>query len=87
MTTVTGITALTIGRNMTRHYCIREEDNGYEACDILLDHGYGNPDFRTYAIRKEDLKPWQICDALNNAYKAGREEAFRDLRNFIGVEK
>ena len=72
---------------MTKHYCIREEDNGYEPCDILLDHGYGNPDFRTYAIRKEDLKPWQIVAALNSAYAAGREEAFRDLRNFIGVEK
>jgi hypothetical protein len=87
MTIVTGIMAPTIGRNMTKHYCIREEDNGFEPCDILLDHGYGNPDFRTYVIRKEDLKPWQIVDALNQAYNAGREEAFRDLRNFIGVGK
>ncbi len=70
---------------MSRHYCIREEDNGYEPCDILLDHGLSDPGFRTYVIRKEDLKPWQICTALNDAYKAGREEAFRDLRNFIGV--
>jgi hypothetical protein len=72
---------------MTRFYCIRETDNGYEPCDILLDHGLKDPSFRTYIIRKEDLKPWQICTALNDAYKAGREEAFRDLRNFIGVEK
>jgi hypothetical protein len=72
---------------MTRHYCIREEDNGFEPCDILLDHGLNSSDFRTYVIRKEDLKPWQICTALNDAYKAGREEAFRDLRNFIGVGK
>ena len=71
---------------MSRHYCIREEDNGYEPCDILLDHGYGNKDFRTYVIRQEDLKPWQIVDALNNAYRQGREDAFKDLRNFIGVK-
>jgi hypothetical protein len=72
---------------MTRFYCIREEDNGYEPCDILLDHGYGNKDFRTFVIRKEEFKPWQVADALNNAYKAGREDAMRDLRNFIGVGK
>ena len=72
---------------MTRHYCIRESDNGHEPCDILLDHGLKSPDFRTYVIRKEDLKPWQIVDALNSAYKAGREDAFKDLRNFIGVRK
>jgi hypothetical protein len=70
---------------MPRFYCIREDDDGYEPCDILLDHGLSDPSFRTYVIRKDDLKPWQICTALNDAYKAGREEAFRDLRNFIGV--
>jgi hypothetical protein len=72
---------------MPRLYWNREDDNGYEPCDILLDHGLQSPDFRTYVIRKEDLKPWQIVDALNQAYKAGREDAFRDLRNFIGVGK
>jgi hypothetical protein len=72
---------------MARFYCIREEDNGYDPCDILLDHGLKDSSFRTYVIRKEDLKPWQICDALNGAYRAGREDAMRDLRNFIGVEK
>lgn len=72
---------------MARQYCIREEDNGYEPCDILLDHGLKSPDFRTYVIRKEDLKPWQIVDALNQAYHQGREDAFKDLRNFIGVGK
>lgn len=71
---------------MTRHYCIRESDNGYEPCDILLDHGLKSPDFRTYVIRKEDLKPWKVAHELNNAYNAGREEAFRDLRNFIGIK-
>ena len=72
---------------MTKHYCIREGENGYDSCDILLDHGYGSADFRTYVIRKEDLKPWQIVSALNAAYEAGREDAMRDLRNFIGVGK
>jgi hypothetical protein len=72
---------------MTRHYCIRQGENGYEPCDILLDHGYGSEDFRTYVIRKEDLKPWYIVDALNHAYKKGREDAMKDLRSFIGVEK
>jgi hypothetical protein len=87
MTIVIGIMAPTIGRYMTRHYCIREGENGYDPCDILLDHGLGNSDFRTYVIREEDLKPWQICSALNSAYEAGREDAMRDLRNFIGVGK
>jgi hypothetical protein len=72
---------------MTKHYCIREGENGYDPCDILLDHGYGSSDFRTYVIREEDLKPWHIVSALNSAYTAGREDAMRDLRNFIGVEK
>jgi len=72
---------------MSRFYCTREEDNGYEPCDILLDHGLKSPDFRTYVIRKEDFKPWQVCDALNNAYRQGREDAMRDLRRFIGAEK
>ena len=72
---------------MARHYCIRKDDKGYEPCDILLDHGYGNEDFRTYVIRKEDFKPWQVVDALNNAYRQGREDAMRDLRRFIGAEK
>jgi hypothetical protein len=87
MTIVIGIIKLTLGRLMTRFYCIRETDNGSEPCDILLDHGYGNADFRTYVIRKEDLSPWKIAHELNNAYQAGREEAMRDLRNFIGVGK
>jgi hypothetical protein len=72
---------------MARFYCIREEDNGYDPCDILLDHGYGHKDFRTYVIQKEELTPRQICGALNDAYKIGREDAMRDLRNLIGVEK
>ena len=72
---------------MSKHYCIREGENGYDPCDILLDHGLNNTDFRTYVIREEDLKPWQIVTALNDAYKAGREDAMRDLRNFIGVGK
>jgi hypothetical protein len=72
---------------MTRFYCTREEDSVYEPCDILLDHGLKDTGFRTYVIRKEDFKPWQICNALNDAYKAGREDAMRDLRNFIGVGK
>lgn len=72
---------------MPRLYCIREGENGYDPCDILLDHGLSSPDFRTYVIREEDLKPWQICKALNDAYEAGRADAMRDLRNFIGVDK
>ena len=69
-----------------RHYCTREEDNGYEPCDILLDHGLGSPDFRTYVIRKEDFKPWQVVDALNNAYKQGREDAMASLRRMMGIK-
>ena len=72
---------------VSRHYCTREEDNGSEPCDILLDHGLKDPSFRTYVIRKEDFKPWQVVDALNSAYQAGRSDAMRDLRRFIGAEK
>lgn len=72
---------------MKRFYCIRETDNGYEPCDILLDHGLNSPDFRTYVIRKEDFKPWQVVDALNSAYQAGRDDAMRSLRQLIGVKE
>lgn len=73
---------------MSREYCIRKEDNGYgsEPCDILLQH-FKSDNFRTYAIRKEDWSGYMICNALNNAYEAGRADAMRDLRNFIGIEK
>lgn len=73
---------------MSRHYCIREEDNGYSAepVDILLQH-FKSDDFKTYVIRKEDWSGWKICHALNDAYAAGRAAAMQDLRNFIGVEK
>jgi hypothetical protein len=72
---------------MERFYCFNEENNGYEPCDILLDHGLKDSGFRTYVIRKEDLVPWQICSALNSAYKAGREDAMRDLRRFMGIKE
>lgn len=73
---------------MTRQYCTREEDNdnGSEPCDILLQH-FKSDNFRTYVIRKEEWSGWRIASALNDAYKAGREDAMRDLRNFIGVNK
>ena len=73
---------------MPRYYCIREEDSshGSEPVDILLQH-FKSDDFKTYVIRKEDWAGWSICNALNNAYEAGRADAMRDLRNFIGVEK
>lgn len=70
-----------------RYYSFdNKKDNGYNPCDILLKL-YDSDDFKTIAIRQEDLVPWKICEALNNAYKAGREDAMRDLRIFIGVDK
>ena len=72
-----------------RLYCVRTEDDGWrsnEPCDILLQH-FKSDDFRTYVIRKEDWTGRTICTALNNAYEAGRADAMRDLRRFIGVEK
>lgn len=71
---------------MSRFYCYRPEENGNEPCDILLDHGLGDPSFRTYVIRKEEFRPWKVCEALNTAYEAGRADAMRDLRNFIGAK-
>ena len=73
---------------MPRQYCIREEDSsrGSEPVDILLQH-FNSKDFKTYVIHKEDWAGWSICNALNNAYEAGRADAMRDLRNFIGVDK
>jgi len=70
---------------MTRFYCVRDTDNSSAPCDILMDHGLKNPEFRTYVIRKEDLYPWKIAHELNNAYQAGREDAMRDLRNLLGI--
>jgi len=74
---------------MTRYYCVRTDEEGYgsEPCDILLDHGLKNPDFRTYVLRKENWSGRSICQVLNDAYEAGRAEAMRDLRRFIGAEK
>lgn len=73
---------------MSRNYCIREEDNGYgpEPCDILLQH-FKSDNFRTYAIRKEDWSGHMICNALNSAYEAGRADAMRALRNFMGIKE
>ena len=63
-----------------------DENNGYDPCDILLQH-YEDDQWKTIAIRAEDLKPWNICEALNNAYKAGKADAMRNLRLMIGVDK
>lgn len=74
---------------MPREYCFnRENHTGYgsEPCDILIQH-FKSDNFRTIAIRAEEWDAWNICNKLNDAYKAGREDAMRDLRNFIGVEK
>ena len=74
---------------MSRHYCVRTDEDGYgpTPCDILLDHGLKNPDFRTFVIREEHWSGRAICQALNDAYEAGRSEAMRDLRRFMGIDK
>lgn len=72
-----------------RHYQFNhEENNGYisEPCDILVQH-YKSDNFRTISIRKEEWNAWKICEALNHAYKVGREDAMSDLRRMIGADK
>ena len=63
-----------------------DENNGNEPCDILLQH-YENDQWKTVVIRADDLQPWKICQALNSAYEAGKQDAMRNLRYMIGIEK
>jgi hypothetical protein len=71
-----------------KHYYTfnEKENNGYEPCDILLQH-YDSDEWRSIVIRADELKPWNICIALNSAYEAGKRDAMRNLRLMIGVEK
>ena len=73
---------------MYKHYYTfnTEENNGYEPCDILLQH-YNDDKWKTIVIREDELKPYQICNALNNAYEAGKKDAMRNLRYMMGIEK
>jgi hypothetical protein len=67
----------------------RDENNGYSSCDILVQY-YDSEQFKAVAIRKEDMEnmdAWRMCNALQRAYDAGREDAMRDLRMLIGVQK
>ena len=68
-----------------RYYCIDQQESGYDPCDIRLQL-YKSDDFTTIAIRKDELYPRKIAEALNNAYRAGRNDAMQDLRNFIGIK-
>jgi hypothetical protein len=66
----------------------RTQNSGNEPCNILIQL-YENENFRAVAIRKEDLESfdaWRLCQALQNAYEAGRKDAMSDLRNLIGVK-
>ena len=69
-----------------RTYTFNQEMNsGHEACDILLQH-YPGETWRTIVLSKEDfenVKPWQLCGLLNNAYSQGRKDAMADLRTMI----
>jgi len=63
------------------------ESGGFEPTDILVQH-YNDEGFRTRLLDKEEfknLKPWQLCMILNEAYESGRRDAMEDLRRFIGV--
>jgi len=78
-----------VGYNIMKYCWNTKESNGYDSCDILLQH-YNDDGFRTIALRKEDferLKPWEFCDMLNRAYDNGRNAAMQDLRRFIGVKE
>lgn len=61
------------------------ENNGYDPCDILLQH-YPEEIWRTIVLSKEDfenLQPWKFCSLLNDAYEQGRKDAMKDLRTMI----
>lgn len=60
--------------------------NGHDPGDILLQH-YDDDQWRTIVIREDELVPWKIANALNNAYEAGKKDAMRNLRNMIGIDK
>lgn len=67
----------------------REKYNGYgEPCNILIQL-YDNEDFRAVALRKEDFErfdAWRMCEALQNAYDAGKKDAMSNLRELIGAK-
>lgn len=67
-----------------------KEHSGYgEPCNILVQY-YESEEFKAVALRADDLKSfdaWHLCRALQSAYDAGREDAMRDLRMLIGVQK
>jgi len=67
-----------------------KEHNGYDTpCNILVQY-YESEEFKAVAVRAEDFErfdAWRMCQVLQNAYDAGREDAMRDLRMLIGVQK
>jgi hypothetical protein len=71
---------------MAYHHLYTYNGDGYNPADILLQH-YEDDKWRTIVISEDDLKPWKIAEALNNAYEAGKKDAMRNLRMMIGVEK
>lgn len=68
----------------------REKSTGYgEPCNILVQY-YESEQFRTVAMRAEDFErfdAWHMCQVLQNAYDAGREDQLRDIRMMLGVGK
>lgn len=61
---------------------------GWEATNILTQH-WGDSDFRTILLSKEDfetLRPWKLVSLLSAAYERGRREYQEELRNFLGIK-
>lgn len=71
-----------------RKYLYRD-GNGHQPSDILVEL-YGDSAWRLTVLQEEDIGnmvPWKICNALQNAYQAGREDAKKDIRLALGINE
>ena len=67
---------------------VTEKQGVFAGKRILLQH-YGDEKMRTRVMEDDEINGadhWKIASLLNAAYKAGREHAFEDLRDFIGIK-
>lgn len=66
-----------------------EENNGYDDCDILVQH-FNDDSFRMRLMSKEEfatLQPWEFCRHMNEAYALGKKDAMEEVRRLLGVKE
>jgi hypothetical protein len=93
MITVIGIIKLTLGRLMTRHYCIREGENGYDKLGKLLAVGDAvcYPDRNSLelgTVKKLNPKMVKVFEAgrENSKWYSGSNKYPQDLVKIDGPE-